>query len=103
MPYLESEGQRLLAALKPLVSYAERTRSTLDPADPKAASRFRFVRDVESALNAAADYAKAADSLLNPAPSPLVTRVRNLLAFQNDPAPLTAGKLAAYFPPHELR
>lgn len=82
MAYLETEGKRLLAALKPLVAFAQRTRGTLDPADPKAAARFRHVQEVEAALNAAVDYAKAADKMLNLAPLPLMVRV---LAHLNQP------------------
>lgn len=93
MAYLEPEGKRLVAAMKPLALLAERTRRNIDVSDPKAANKFKFLGDIEAALNAVADYAKAADQLLNPKDTPFVARTKLLLAFHHDPAPLTRAKL----------
>jgi len=97
---LDPAAGRLLAALRPLAGYAQRTRAKLDPTSPGAEGRYRHLRDVELALSAAADYHQAVARLLTPPPpSALQQRVGRLLAFHADPQPLTAAKLAAHFPP----
>ncbi len=63
MPQLETETKNLLAALAALRAYAKQSRA------------MNHIGEIEAVLNAAADYATAADAILNPPPSPLEARV----------------------------
>jgi len=79
MSRLEPQFQRLRAAILPLKAYAkqQRGRPNLSPFG------MNHIGEIEAALNAVADYAAAAEAILNPEPDAFIVRVRAHLQQQH--------------------
>jgi hypothetical protein len=101
MPSYTEASQAFRSSLLPLREFCQRERGSIDPGDPKQGFRFRRVVAFEHITEAAADFGKATNALINPPASPLIQRLRahidHCAAIQANPQ-LALAHLPATFP-----